>query len=283
MKKWVSHLIDGVLVVFILGLVGCQITLNLTSKDNYGLGSLFGRSFVRVETDSMVGENSSSLNVGTGIVVEKRDPSAIKVGDVITFYSVAASQEFGGYQRVTHRVFQIITDQQYGLIFYTYGDNAHAETCPVKNTEKGCDESVRDSYKDTVYANPDLFTDATKNQYLGVVVSHSDAFGWCLGVVQSSYFVPIAVLIPLLAIAVLSAVDLIREVKKANKEEQDELEKRMRAAGIDPSNEKDALLFTEKETYKLDLEKELKAQKEAEKKKILKEMGKMKNPSEGEH
>jgi PKD repeat protein len=184
MKKWVSHLIDGVMGFFIVGLFGLQITMMISEKNNYGVPSLFGYSFMQVLTDSMAKPNGQttdttyedltdsdgkaitvtklgplSLDQYTGIIIEKADPSSIKVGEVITFYSDVLEAP------VTHRVIEIKKDTDNTYVFYTFGDNPESLTCSTwVNNKIACSYPAN---KDTV-----------KEKYLiGRVLWHNDAFG----------------------------------------------------------------------------------------------------------
>jgi signal peptidase len=249
MKKWVSHTISGILGALILFLIGCQITMIVTAKDNYNVPSLFGYSFLRVETNSMEGDNSDSLKQGTGIIIKKYATSDVKMGDVITFQDEKVSAGYTPtHTRVTHRVEKVETATDGTYVYYCTGDNV-ASSMNAHNI-------VEDKY------------------YIGTVVGHSDSFGAFLNVALQPWFVPVVVLVPLAAIAVMSGVDLVKEGRKEQKEEDAQVAAELAAAGVDPNDEKAVLLYTEKARYKIELKKEMAQAVEEEKKRLRKEMAK---------
>lgn len=83
-----------VLVIFVLALL-----FVLFARVSGRTPSLFGYSILRVETGSMEPE----LKVGSIILVKKTDPSTLKKGDVITYYSQDA--DIRG-NLVTHQIYQ---------------------------------------------------------------------------------------------------------------------------------------------------------------------------------
>jgi nucleotide-binding universal stress UspA family protein len=111
---------------------------------------------------------------------------------------------------------------------------------------------------------------------VGKVISHSTTFGNVLGVVQSTWFIPVAVLAPLTIIAIMSAIDMIKESKKAEKEEEAEVAASLAKAGIDPNDERAVLMFQEKERYKIEIAKTMEKTKEEEKKKMRQQIDKEK-------
>ena len=248
MKKWVSYLIDGVLGTFVAGLVLAQVMMNISRTQNYNVPFLFGQAFLRVETNSMEGDNPDSLPTGTGIIVKKVDAESLKPGDVVTYYSKVLSAP------VTHRVMEIETKDGV-LNFYTRGDNyLHADTCQIMG---GCSESTRDPVW-------------TPEYLIGKVDSHSDALGAVLGVTSQAWFVPVAVLVPLAIIGTLTAVDLIKQARAEDKAEKAAIAAAMAEAGVDPNDEVAVTIFTEKQKYMYELQKEIDRQKAEEKKKIEK-------------
>jgi hypothetical protein len=334
MKKWISRTIDGVLIAFIVFLVGCQVSIVVTGQKDYGVPSLFGYSFMNVLTDSMVGDNPDSLPTGTGVIMQKVDVSSIKPEDIVTFYSVNLSSKLSN-PVVSHRVmemkiyptisggegqFALRKQEEYSLdngltfthsdeslmsfksgtrilyrnivsakdetkpgdsmsytipnfdedkvgehIFDVCGDNLNAQTCP----SNACSETYRDSVEE--------------KYYIGKVVSHSDSFGAFLRVVQSSWFIPVAVLVPLTIVALLSVIDAVKAYRKEQKDEEEKIKAALVASGIDPNDEKAVYLFSEKERCKIELAKQIQDTKDKEKKKMLKEMKKQKKVEEKQH
>jgi hypothetical protein len=83
---------------------------------------------------------------------------------------------------------------------------------------------------------------------------------------------PVTVFIPLAIIATWEGIDIFREGRKAEKEEQKEIEDAMIAAGVDPKDEATRLLYEEKFRYKIELKHEIEDAKAAEKAKFEKEL-----------
>ncbi len=251
-RKVVSYSIDGILGLFIVFLLSVQVQMMVTQRSNHGVPMAFGHSFLYVATDSMAGEKEDSLNVGTGIVIEKVDPASLQSGDVITFYdeSIGAPN--------THRIQE--TPQKEGdyYVIHTKGDNT---------------ESAR--YSETYtgeYFTSDLL--------IGKVVSHSDALGTFLSYVSpsasgaasisgkdTSWFFPVAVLTPIAIIATLSIVSTAIDVHKDRKAEQAELATAMAEANVDQGDEAAVMKFTEKWRFKKEYREELEKEKEKAKRK----------------
>jgi hypothetical protein len=271
-RKWIDNLITGILGGFIVILLGCEITMMVTERKS-GIPSVLGYSFLYVQTDSMVGTKSDSLNVGEGIVIKHYDPTTVKVGTVITFYDEYTTPTATATKLiVTHRVMEIKPYKDYGDCFYCFGDNSESSS----NVGKGV--------YDGTLANIVPFTN-----YKGSLVNHSMGLGNFIKSTKQTWFMPVTVFIPLALIATWEGIDIFREGRKAEKEEQKEIEDAMIAAGVDPKDEATRLLYEEKFRYKIELkheiedakaaekarfEKELAAEKQKEKERLRKEMAK---------
>lgn len=143
--------------------------------------------------------------------------------------------------------------------FYTTGDNQNSSSC---GNNHQCVQTYRDEVKE--------------DKLIGRVIAHSDFLGGLIGIARSTWFIPVAVLVPLLIIAILSLVDYFKANKKEKAEEEAKIQAALKEAGVDPSDEKAVILFTEKTRYKLELQETLEKEKEKEKKRLLKEMAKNK-------
>lgn len=254
MRKWVDNLITGILGGFIVLLLGCEITMMVTDKTN-GLPSLFGYSFLYVETDSMVGENKDSLAVGEGIVIKRKNPDSVEVGEVITFYdNETTAKASPTHQLVTHRVMDIDRSDPNDLIYYCFGDNVNSGS-NVSSTLK----------------YPDVANIVHEEYYKGSLVAHSLGFGSFLKATQETWFMPVTVFGPLLIIAIWQGAEMLVDGHKAEKEEQAQIEALMVAAGVDPKDERIHLLYEEKFRYRIELEKESAEAKKKEKERFRKE------------
>jgi len=85
--KVISNIVSGVLLVLIALVLVCTVTMMFSKNSNYGVPSLFGRSFMYVATDSMVGDRPDSLSVGTGIIAQQTAVEDIQPDDILTFYN----------------------------------------------------------------------------------------------------------------------------------------------------------------------------------------------------
>jgi signal peptidase I len=260
-KKAFSSIANWILGLLIVFLVGCQVQIIRSKNENYSVPSLFGFSFMTVLTDSMVNTSdpSQSLDVGTGVIMQKVPAKEIVVGDVITFYSEELSSYFKEDLVVSHRVMSIETASDGSFVFYTRGDNLQAQTC--KGYSSGsCSEDTRDIV-------PEKF-------YIGKIVYHNNTLGGFLSTAQQPWFIPVCCLAPLLIIAISSLRDLIKAEKAEQYSVDREILLGLNAAGIDFNDERAVYLFSEKQRYKIEMRESLEKEKENEKKRLLKEMKK---------
>lgn len=150
--------------------------------------ALFGLSMLTVLTGSM----APALPENSLILVRLTPPQQIKVGDVITFYT-----DIAGYNGVvnTHRVVGI-TAQDGAAAFRTRGDaNALEDTSLVP-----------------------------ADRLVGRVFFHSLALGIVVSFLRRPYVFFLVILIPLLAVAVRSLLQLVRLGKEEVRRAQEELE-----------------------------------------------------------
>jgi hypothetical protein len=323
--KIISDIFTGILCALMLFLIGCQVVMFRSSTyQEFGVPSIFGYSFMQVVTNSMVGSESDSLDVGTGVVMKQVSLSEISPRDIITFKNSDLSTAVGENVIVSHRVHEVFraplsqgadftfaamvgeeysidggtnwtaadgkvlsfaptitiktriiesrdtsvrtfatpvysTDGAGSYVFYTCGDNLNATTCG----DSGCAPTYRDTVKQA--------------DYIGKIVSHSGVLGWALGVVMSTWFIPVACLIPLALIVTFSGIDMVKAGKKEQYEEDREILLAANKAGVDPNDERAYLLFAEKERFKIQVREEMEKTKAEQKKQLLKEMKKKGN------
>jgi len=144
-------------------------------------------------------------------------------------------------------------------IFYACGDNLKAETCKLQASGV-CSYNYRDEVE--------------PENYIGKIIAHNDALGAILGVAMSTWFVPVACLVPLLLIVTFSAIDLVKDGKKEQFEEERQILLAANKAGVNPNDERAYYLFSEKQRYKIQVRSEMEKTKAEQKKRILKEMKK---------
>mgnify|MGYP003293651986 CR=1 FL=1 len=142
-------------------------------------------------------------------------------------------------------------------MFYTCGDNLQADWY-VEHTGHGVASNYRDNV-DSVY-------------YVGTVISHNKFLGAALGTVQSAWFIPVVIMLPILIIAAMSVVDFVKAMKEENAKEKAAYEKALAESGIDTSDEKAVMIFKEKYQYKLDMQRELEEIKKEQKEIYLREL-----------
>ena len=263
MRKWLSRLITGFLLLLVLFFGYCQVSMLVSMKKNFGVPSVFGYSFLYVATDSMVGDKPDSLPVGSGIIIEDVPPEEIEVGDVITFYYATLGAPD------THRVTNIIYDD-YGQVrtFQTRGDNANAEIASSGET-------------------------FSVDNYIGKMVYHSESFGAFLTYVSpqvpsehnhATWLFPLLILTPLAIAAVYTIASTAVQMRKERKQDQAELQDALAKAGIDLNDEAAVLAFEEKWRYKKELKEHYQAEIEKAKKKErqkLKKEGKISSCDKG--
>ncbi len=117
MKKVFRIILD--VLAWMLLIFALMITLLVfASNKNNGISSLFGRMPMSVQSDSML----PTMKTGDLIIVKETDLYSLKVGDVITFYSIVDGRRI----LVTHRITEI-NEFENTRSFVTKGDNNPVE------------------------------------------------------------------------------------------------------------------------------------------------------------
>lgn len=191
---------------------------NIKKKDKSSFANLFGRGFLTVETDSMVGPNKDSFGPGELVVVKKansKNIAKLKVGDIITFYDATlARDDANGISKSsylnTHRIVYINT-QGDTPIFITQGDKA---------VENGINYVAPIYDENGVCTNPDeLKTNAQNSQYWqevnvsdikGIYVSHSKGWGNFMTTVNKHFFA--CVVLPVIILFLIELVVVIMNI-----------------------------------------------------------------------
>lgn len=279
-KKIISYTIDVILVLIIifLGYVQIAMLVSKNDKKNYGVPRVFGKSFLYVATESMNNpDDPNCLKAGTGIIIEKvtnfdslkvsnpiygdsEDPERITdfdlSGDIVTFYldSVGVPD--------THRLIYKNYDEETGVwTFKTMGDNPEAHNFPLKSETW------------------------TGDKLIGKVVTWSKEFGTFLTIAspdaaasagKKAWFFPVAIVTPIVILAVYYIVDAFVKYNKEEKERTALIEQRMIEAGIDMNDEEAKELFRMKEEIRMEYQEE----KERIKKQLRKELEKDKKDEE---
>jgi len=221
------------LSVFVFLLLTVEIMGFISARSNYGVSSIFGYQTMIVLTDSM----DPTLPVGDGIVVQKVDSSTLVAsttlesldGDIITFYRANDGVI------VTHRIIEIVENEDGSRVFRCLGDNLHATNCPTNGCSIANSDYVEEKY------------------VLGKVINVSAAIGKVHTIFTSPWVTFCLVLVPLGLIFISSLKDFIRAAK--GKEE--------------PAT---AASFEGEEFEEIKEKQKLEMLKEIEKEKILQEM-----------
>ena len=118
--KIVLQVLYYVVIVLLLGFS----IITIASRGERDIPKVFGRGFLAVQSDSMVGDNKDSFKKGDLVFVKilnDKSRENLKVGDVVTFYDESI-RNFN-----THRIVNI-EELSTGTYFTTQGDNeAHPD------------------------------------------------------------------------------------------------------------------------------------------------------------
>ena len=282
----ISIVID-VLLVLIIAFIGyLQISMLVSKKKNFGVPQVFGQSLLYVATDSMEDpDNKKSINPGYGIVINKVKPQDIKPstpiygykedntpiyepyeehltpvdylkdGDIVTFY----------YEKIkapdTHRVVGV--KQEGGkYVFTTMGDN------PIAHKRHTVEEWNQDYLIGRVH---------TASRPLGqfLEISSPEAAAYLsarTGKNHSAWFFPVAIILPIVLIAVSYTVKYAIKSTKERRQRDAEIQAALEASGIDLNDEEACELFRQKEEIRLDIKEEMTKEYEKAKAKALKEL-----------
>ncbi|MBQ7625125.1 MAG: signal peptidase I [Clostridia bacterium] len=184
LKKALNVLLNVISVAIIVLAVIMLVTVLFTKPGQ--APSIMGFSIFRVLSGSM----EPTIPVNSMIMVKKVDPEAVKVGDVITFYSTDPSLN-GAIN--THRVIEI-TEESGELAFVTQGDA----------------NVVKDDYL------------TLSRNLIGKVIFKSRAIGFIVTLAANPViFIPVIIL-PLVVLLVVNVVKTVRISKEMIKEEDAE-------------------------------------------------------------
>ena len=282
MKKWISRIIDIVLVLVVGVLLYAVISMMVTKNNNYGVPKAFGSSFLYVATSSMDDpEQDNPIAPGTGIIIQEVSLDSIRAsepitengevvdyqknGDVVTFYHEGLKAPD------THRVIEKWQDENGKYWFHTMGDNPE-----IHNKYK-----IYKGASTELLVQLDIIQEWSEDKLIGKEVFHEKWFGDFLTIASPSaaasagktaWFFPVAVIVPIVIIAGISVADTFIKTNKENKAREEELEKMMVEAGIDLNDEEAVELFRTKEEIRLDIKEQMEIEMEKARKKALKEL-----------
>ena len=204
-------------------------------------------------------------------------------GDIISFYGMLgyiSGKPY--YSTITHRLMEVEVQENNLRVFYCYGDNVHAQTCPVKD-EGDHDDPTDDIRGCTYLVNRNK---VTPSDILGKVVYHDKNLGSFFKLTMQPWFMPSLAVIPLLLMGLMAIIHYVIEDNRLGKIEEEELAKAIEEAGIDKNDKTAMTVFEEKwrymREYKAELEEIKKEEYEAMQKFIKEERARMKKEMEKE-
>lgn len=125
-RKTVAIVLDVVLWVLI-AVAALFAAVTLTARQNNGVPRVFGYSPVVVLSNSMKGNAAQDFSAGDLIFIRKADTSTLKVGDVVSFWTLIN----GKRQIDTHRIVSIDRGDAIPR-FTTKGDNVSSNDADAK-------------------------------------------------------------------------------------------------------------------------------------------------------
>ena len=278
MKK-LSYIIDIFLVLVILFLGYVQISMITSKSKNHGVPQVFGSSILYVATDSMEDpDNPKALNPGVGIIIKSVKPEDVKVstpifddehkvidyekdGDIVTFY----------YDKIkapdTHRVIEKEFNEEDGKYhFLTMGDN------PICHQRQIKEEFTED---DLIGRYVEGSVSRSLGQFLEISSPEAAAYYSArVEKVHHAWFFPVAIITPIVIIAVTSVAKALIDNYKEQRQRDMEIEALMVEAGIDMNDEEAKELFRMKEEIRMDIKEEMEKEYKRVKAQIEKEMKK---------
>lgn len=266
-KRILTKVIDGILGTLLVFMLSVVAQMLFTKSRNFGVPQAYGLSFIYVLTDSMDGTITdypiASFPAGTGIVIQKTDPSQIQVGDVITFYEQLTLKDGSKVGIInTHRVMDdpirdkqgVTVDETGKYTFHTVGDNAAS----TSGTYKSAGETVPEAY----LIGKVIGTSEALGSFLSVVSPTASGYNDSVKGTNTSWFFPAVILALAGGIGVVSIVNTLREARRMRKEEDAMLEVALSEAGIDRSDPVAVEKFSAKFFYKLEYREKFEKEKE---------------------
>ena len=188
LKKIFRGIINTVSILLIL--LSIFIMFNVIMTNTGKQPSVAGYSMFRVVSGSMEPE----IMTNDVVIVKQTDPAAIAEGDVISFYS--RDKQLQGAVN-THRVIEVVTEENGSYYFRTKGDaNIREDEYPV--------------YPEDL---------------IGIVVRRSHAVGLFVKLVSNPLIFAALVIIPLIIVVVTNLRDMVKIAKSVAADEVAEAER----------------------------------------------------------
>lgn len=296
MKKWISRIID-ILLVLVIGLLGyVEVSMLVTKDRNNGIPQAFGMSFLYVVTDSMeVPNDPKSLGVGTGIVIKKTSVEKLKCAKPVYEYNAeTGEQKLVDYDTSTGDIVTFICRDR--KIFIVDAPDTHRVIGKEYREDEG--KWYITTMGDNPIAHVGIPSGRGKTEtwpaddLVGKVIFHSKALGTMLvisspavarSVGKRAWFFPIAILVPIATIVTITMVQAFVKYRKEEKEREAQLLVMMQEAGIDMNDPIAVELFRTKEEIRLEMKEEMEKEKEKARKLALKELKKKEKHDESKN
>lgn len=112
--KKILSVLSSIIIILVVVLALVVSITSMTAKANGGVPDLFGYTTFSIQTDSM----NPTIKSGDYIFGTKCDPETLKVGDIITYFTLIDNQKAIN----THRIVEIVENGSI-TCFRTQGDN----------------------------------------------------------------------------------------------------------------------------------------------------------------
>ena len=315
-KVKVSTIVDGVLIVLGLGLLALELSL-VISKQKDGMPSLFGRTFMHVETGSMVGPDTDVFYItragdsadgrvnGVYYTVEDAQKAS---GDGETYFELKKNGpkmlSIGTAAILEKRDFSSVVVGDVVTFYYDitgYTNDGQRVTYANQLVTHRVIEIIDDVLYCYGDAYPDPNNDAgsaipynstssdyrgvqkiTKDKFVGVVTGKSDFVGWILEVTSQTWFVPVVVGVPLLTMGAFSLVEGLKKSREAKKEETARIQALVDKTGVKKEDEAAYEREWEKASIKVAIQMEMEEEKEKQKEIYRKQFEKAKEEARKE-
>lgn len=168
---------------------------NMRIKTQADIPYIFGRGFLSVQSDSMMGDEKDSFDKGDMIFVKmlkEKDVDNLKVGDIVTWYDIN-NKMFN-----THRI--VVVADTY---FVTQGDKAAAD--PDYRYDP-----------DSIDNDPGYYEIINKNEVKAKHVSTWGGAGKVLDFLQSPIGFPLCIVLPAVLILIFEGALLVRNIIRYN-------------------------------------------------------------------
>lgn len=248
-KKVLSIVLNCLFYIFILILLIFSIS-NLLGKDE-NVPKLFGNYYLAVKSNSMDGDKEDSFKAGDLIVdkvITDELLSELEIGDIITFVDLSIDAEGnGGNQFNTHRIVEIIKDENGKVLYYVTRGDLSLKTLPDLTYDK-------DNYSSSQVQQQN-FQQVYTSSIKGVYKNQIKNAGNVLFYLRSETGFALCIILPTIILLGLEVFFLIRNVMAVNKEKLE-----IQMAETKEQNLKD--LELERERMKQELLAEIEKEKE---------------------